>query len=46
MYIYCFITINVVILHRQTEKKLNNISQKIKLQNAKTGEHAMLLRYS
>lgn len=46
MYIYCFVTINVVILQRQTERKLNIKSQKTTLQTAKNEELSMSLRYS
>ncbi len=35
MYIYCFVTNNVVILLRQTERELNIKSQKTTLQTAK-----------
>jgi len=46
MYIYCFIAINVVILQRQTEIKLNIKSQKTTLQTAQIEKLSMSLRYS
>ncbi len=46
MYIYCFVTNNVVTLLRQTEIKLNIKSQKTTLQTAQIEKLSMSLRYS
>jgi hypothetical protein len=46
MYIYCFVTNNVVILLRQTEIKLNINSQKTTLQTAQIEKLSMSLRSS